>query len=51
MGRNLGLCLNMSDLLCSAITAACLAMTFDIVLNILVQLRMVRRQNVNMGIG
>ena len=51
MGRSLGLCLNMSDLLCSVITAACLGMTFDIVLNTLVQLRTVMRQNVNMGIG
>ena len=50
-GRSLGLRLNMSDLLCFTITAACLGMTFDIVLNILVQLRMVRRQNVNVGTG
>ena len=41
----------MSVLLCFAITAACLGMTFDIVPNILVQLRVARRQIVNMGTG
>ena len=50
-GQRTWVTVNMRDFFCSAITATCLGMTLSIVLNTLWQLRMLRKQNVNMENG